>query len=91
MDLDRLELIRRLCVQIPAPRQRLVRFYGWYSNRARGVRGEVRRSSAPADMSPEAVARRRSWAQLLRKILEVDRFCARSDSVLIQSRCIRWR
>ena len=41
MDLDCLELIRRLCTQIPAPRQHLVRYYGWYSNRARGARGEV--------------------------------------------------
>jgi hypothetical protein len=32
MELDRLELIRRLCTQIPAPRQHLVRYYGWYSN-----------------------------------------------------------
>ena len=72
MELDRLELIRRLCVQIPAPRQHLVRYYGWYSNRARGARGEVRRPVTPDDLSPAAVSRRRSWARLLRKIFEVD-------------------
>jgi hypothetical protein len=72
MELDRLELIRHLCTQIPAPRQHLVRYYGWYSNRARGARGEVRRPATPDDMSPAAVARRRSWARLLRKIFEVD-------------------
>jgi hypothetical protein len=72
MELDRLELIRRLCVQIPAPRQHLVRYYGWYSNRARGARGEVVPAPAPDDTSPAAVSRRRSWARLLRKLFEVD-------------------
>ena len=72
MELDRLELIRRLCTQIPAPRQHLVRYYGWYSNRARGARGEVIAAPSSDDMRPEAVARRRSWARLLRKIFEVD-------------------
>ena len=72
MELDPLELIRRLCTQIPTPRQHLVRYYGWYSNRARGARGEVKRQAVPDDTRPEAVARRRSWARLLRKIFEVD-------------------
>ena len=72
MELDRLELIRRLCTQIPAPRQHMVRYYGWYSSRARGARGEVTRQAVPDDTRPETIARRRSWAQLLRKIFEVD-------------------
>ena len=38
MELDPLELILRLCAQIPAPRQHLVRYYGWYANRTRGAR-----------------------------------------------------
>jgi hypothetical protein len=38
LKLDPLELIRRLCEQIPAPRQHQVRYGGWYSNRSRGTR-----------------------------------------------------
>ena len=40
MELGPLDLIQRICAQIPAPRQSLVRYYGWYGNRARGARKE---------------------------------------------------
>jgi hypothetical protein len=40
MELDPLELIHRICAQIPAPGQHPVRYYGWYGNRARGARKE---------------------------------------------------
>ena len=73
MELDPLELILRLCAQIPAPRQHLVRYYGWYANRTRGARREsVVIPSTPPEPSPGAVSGRRSWARLLRKIFEVD-------------------
>jgi len=85
-ELDDLELIRRLCAQIPAPRQHLVRYFGWYSSRARGDRGrrkseegdsgaprpEVRTDAEHRDDSPAARSRRRSWARLLRRIFEID-------------------
>ena len=74
--LDELELIRRLCAQIPAPRQHMVRYFGWYSSRARGERAkrEATTTIAPTnrDDSPHAKARRRSWARLIRRIFEVD-------------------
>ena len=76
MELDGLELIRRLCAQIPAPRQHLVRYYGWYSNRARGARRGADARPSPAEGisndSPQSVARRRSWARMLRRIFELD-------------------
>ena len=88
LELDDLELIRRLCAQIPAPRQHLVRYFGWYSSRARGDRGrrksgesgngaprsevDVRADTEHRDDSPAARSRRRSWARLLRRIFEVD-------------------
>jgi hypothetical protein len=86
LELDDLELIRRLCAQIPAPRQHLVRYFGWYSSRARGDRArrqsgkgdsgaprpEVRTDAEHRDDSPAARSRRRSWARLLRRIFEVD-------------------
>ncbi|HKK70807.1 MAG TPA: transposase, partial [Candidatus Krumholzibacteria bacterium] len=80
LELDDLELIRRLCAQIPAPRQHLVRYFGWYSSRARGDRGrrksgesgngaprsevDVRADTEHRDDSPAARSRRRSWARL---------------------------
>ena len=63
-------MIRRLCAQIPAPRQHLVRYYGWYSHRARGARRE--RGSEAVEQGSASTARSRSWARLLRKIFEVD-------------------
>jgi hypothetical protein len=76
IELDPLEMIHRLCQQISAPRQHLVRYYGRYSNRSRGARRE---HGAPAvttatdeDVTPEVRSRRRSWVRLLRRIFEVD-------------------
>jgi hypothetical protein len=69
LELDVLEMIRCLCAQIPAPRQHLVRYHGWTSYRARGVRGE---GAAIETSSVPSTPRSRSWARLLRKIFEVD-------------------
>lgn len=65
-----MELIRRLCAQIPAPRQHLVRYYGWYSHRSRGARRDE--SERTAAQTRASTARSRSWARLLRKLFEVD-------------------
>ena len=71
----------RALVQIPDPRRHRVRYYGAYSNRARGQRrkaeerlqgsgsGEVE-EAVPAP--PERAARRRRWANLIRRVYEVD-------------------
>ena len=72
LELDCLELIRRLCAQIPAPRQQMVRYYGFYSNRGRSRRRTPAPAPPPDDDSPTAATRRRSWARLLRRIFEVD-------------------
>jgi len=58
---------------------RLLRYYGWYSNASRGkrrkrgvrvpVEGEVQDAPQPdSDAEPFPRQRRRSWAQLLKKI-----------------------
>jgi hypothetical protein len=33
MEFDALEMIRRLCAQIPDARQHMTLYYGWYSHR----------------------------------------------------------
>jgi len=74
-----LDLIHALTQQIPDKGQHLVRYYGAYANRARRLyRAEKEEGGRggredPRDLDSDfAKARRRSWARLLRRILEVD-------------------
>jgi hypothetical protein len=75
-----LDLLAALCIHIPDSGQRLVRYYGAFSN-ARRVSAEAPASASahPADPQPPrqddadsgeefARARRRSWARLLKKV-----------------------
>jgi len=81
------EFLARVIMHIPGPRRHLVRYYGAYSNVSRGKRrrqdkatiGAGPRDSehAPApragrDQSSDARALRRSWAQLIKRVYEVD-------------------
>ena len=84
---DPAEFLARVIMHIPEPRRHLVRYYGWYSNVSRGKRrrqAEAAMGAAPGngdhlstdstdrDHSPDARALRRSWAQLIKRIYEVD-------------------
>jgi hypothetical protein len=71
----------RVLVQIPDPRRHLVRYYGVYSNRARGQRRKAEgqleadgslEAEAPLPPAPERAALRRRWANLIRRVYEVD-------------------
>lgn len=75
MEFDALEMIRRLCAQIPDAQQHMTLYYGWYSHRARGERRKASaadRSSASEVEVRVTTARSRSWARLMRRIFEVD-------------------
>jgi len=74
-----LDLIHALAEQIPDKGQHLVRYYGAYSNRARRLHAAEEEGGGPGGRedprekdSEFAKARRRSWARLLRRILEMD-------------------
>jgi Putative transposase len=81
--IDAMEFVARVLVQIPDPRRHLVRYYGAYSNASRGKR---KKATAPAEPSsshqpPEdaavpdrssRAALRRRWAELIRRVYEVD-------------------
>lgn len=82
---DPAEFLARVIMHIPEPRRHLVRYYGWYSNVSRGRRrkaeaetwkvrgGEFVAPSCPArDEARNSRALRRSWAQLIKRIYEVD-------------------
>jgi hypothetical protein len=80
--IDAEEFVARVLVQIPEPRKHLVRYYGAYSNRARGQRrkaeapleahGSSESSQEPVPTPPERAALRRRWANLIRRVYEAD-------------------
>jgi len=75
---DPLEFLARVLVHIPDKGHVTTRYYGWYANRPRGMRGKVATASAvvppvivPApQLAPTEASRR--WAALLQQIFEVD-------------------
>ena len=84
---DPAEFLARVIMHIPEPRRHLVRYYRAHSNVLRGKRrrhdeaamdaarpdGRLGPSaSADRDHSPDARALRRSWAQLIKRVYEVD-------------------
>ena len=84
---DPAEFLARVIMHIPMPRRHLVRYYGAYSNVSRGKRRlqdeadigaappdgrHVPSASAARDQSHDARALRRSWAQLIKRVYEVD-------------------
>ena len=80
--IDAEDFIARVLVQIPDARRHLVRYYGAYSNRARGQRrkaeapleahGPSATSREPVPTSPQRAALRRRWANLIRRVYEAD-------------------
>ena len=74
------EWLELLCKHIPDRYEHLVRYVGWYSNRARGER--AKKAPLPAgftlpspgeEPATEFAARARAaWARLIRKVYEVD-------------------
>jgi hypothetical protein len=75
---DPLEFLARVVTHIPDPGQVMQRYYGWYASRTRGTR---RRQASDAAGAPVPIAdpedwslraARYRWAELLRRIFEVD-------------------
>jgi len=83
---DALEFLARVVSHIPNKGQVLQRYYGWprtvsvrgwYANRTRGSRRRACTAEQPPVVEAEAVApalhaARRRWAELLRRIFQVD-------------------
>ncbi len=74
------EWLELLCKHIPDRHEHLVRYVGWYSNRARGERAKALKAQQPAKTSPAAEAAlsefatraKATWARLIRKVYESD-------------------
>lgn len=72
---DALDWLARLVTHIPNKGEQFVRYYGYYSNKARGQRKKENRNDKVAaivnnDLSKKAF--RKSWARLIQKIYNVD-------------------
>jgi hypothetical protein len=85
--IDALEFVARVLAQIPEPRKHLVRYYGYYSNAARGKRrkldqpAEAEGSAAADPTLSEVSGLRRCWAELLRRVYEVDPLTFRGNGL----------
>ena len=79
--LEPLDFLAEFTQHIPAKGSHLIRYYGWYSNKSRGMRKKaaaVASAEAPADPPHEEAASQRSsqaWAMLIKRIYEVDPLC----------------
>ena len=72
---DALDWLALLTTHIPNRGEQMVRYYGYYSNKSRGMRkNEGKDDAVPSliesDLSPSAF--RKNWARLIRKIYNVD-------------------
>jgi len=76
-----LDFIAEVTQHLPNPGEHLVRYYGWYSSKSRGLRAKQARQAqadyraAPAqaaDASPGVRRRRMRWAELIRRVYEID-------------------
>lgn len=72
--LPALEFIAEFTQHIPPKGSHLIRYYGWYSNKARGMRKKAAEEEAPhQDESAEPPrACNPTWAMLIQRVYEVD-------------------
>ena len=80
--LDPLEFLAEFTQHIPPKGAHLIRYYGWYSNKARGMRrkaaevvaAESSARSSPAEAAPALPRSRASqtWAMLIKRVYEID-------------------
>ena len=74
-----LDFIAELTQHIPDKGEHLVRHYGWYSNKSRGMRAKRQEEGADAGAGciadgevPGSREARRRWAALIKRVFEVD-------------------
>ncbi len=74
--LSPLDFLAEFTQHIPAKGAHLVRYYGWYSNKARGMRQKAAATSAlpPGEGQGEGRASQ-TWAMLIKRVYEVDPLC----------------
>ena len=72
---DALDWLAKLITHIPDKGEQLVRYYGYYSNKSRGMRKKLEKdNSVPALVSTSTSKKtfRKKWAELIMKVYNVD-------------------
>lgn len=71
---DPLDFLEEVTQHIPGPGEHLIRYYGWYSKKTRGLRAKGQPAAAgPAqERSPNAWEARKRWAAMIQQVYEVD-------------------
>jgi len=70
-----LDWLARLIIHIPNKGEQLVRYYGYYSNKSRGMRKKAQNDNkVPALINSDISKKkfRKSWARLIQKVYQVD-------------------
>jgi hypothetical protein len=75
---DPLEFLAEFTQHIPPKGAHLIRYYGFYSNKARGMRRKAAEAAAAADSPAEATPvpprsrASQTWAMLIKRVYEID-------------------
>ena len=78
--LSPLDFLAEFTQHIPAKGSHLIRYYGWYSNKSRGMRKKAAAAARSADEPSATVdaeeaspsGSRQSWAMLVKRVYEID-------------------
>jgi len=78
--LDPLDFLAEFTQHIPPKGSHLIRYYGWYSNKARGMRRKAAEgaeqagatSSSEASEAPAPSRCSQTWAMLIKRVYEID-------------------
>jgi hypothetical protein len=72
---DALDWLAQLTTHIPSKNEQMVRYYGYYSNKSRGMRKQAdKEDDVPALIDSDLSTKefRRNWARLIQKVYEVN-------------------
>ena len=72
--LSPLDFLAEFTQHIPPKGSHLIRYYGWYSNKSRGMRKKAEAATSEEPANEEATTSRSSqaWAMLIKRVYEVD-------------------
>ena len=75
--LSPLDFLAEFTQHIPPKGSHLIRYYGWYSNKSRGMRktAEAEAPDEPSSAEAAATGSSQSWAMLIKRVYEVGPLC----------------